>query len=444
MKGKETKVNFMHWKKELYELRGILLLWLTQSVSSLGSAMTNFALVVWSYQAEGSALQTALLSVCSYAPYVLVSIFAGAVSDRLNKKAVMLVSDAFAACCTVTVLVLLHTGRLQIGHLYVLNALNGLMNTFQQPASDVTISLLTPARHYQRVSGLRSLSSSVTSMAAPVLAGAMVAAWGMDVVIAFDLATFAFAALTLLFGIRIPPVESKAERREGILRAAGEGLRYLRANRGILHIIFFLAAINLTASMYNAALPARLLPLAQGERAYSVVNAVCGAAMIAGSVLATLAPKPKNRVRVICNTLLLSMSTENFCLALGDSLPMWCIGATLGWIGIPLMNANLDVVMRTSIPLDMQGRVYSARNTLQFFTIPLGYVLGGWLTDAVFEPLMARAAVDSLPARIFGVGKGSGAAALFFLLAWLGVATCLVFRKDRHILALQVSEQGRE
>lgn len=425
----------IHFKNELRGAKDSLLLWLTQSFSHLGSAMTNFALVVWAYQRTGSALHTALLTVCSYTPYVLMSFFAGAIGDRFSKKAVLIASDAFAACTTLCVLVLLRAQRLEIGHLYALNALNGLMNTFQRPASDVAITLITPRRHYQQISALRSLSHSLIDMAVPVLAGAMLAAWGMEAVIAFDLATFAAAALVLLAFIRIPKEQSAAEKGEGVLHAAFEGLRYLRQNKGVVHIIFFLAAINLTASMYQAALPARLLPLADGERLYGAVHAVCGAAMIAGSVAATLAPRPKSRVRVICNTLLLSMSTENFALALGHSLPIWALGAALGWIGIPLMNANLDVVMRTTVPVGVQGRVYAARNTLQFFTIPLGYVLGGWLVDAVFEPLMARTE-SRLLLRLFGTDMGSGAALFFFLLAWLGVITCVIFRRDRHIRAL--------
>ncbi len=72
--------------KTLKELKLFIILWLTQSFSSLGSAMTNFALVIWLYQDSGSALTTALLSVCSYAPYVLMSVFAGAISDKWNKK----------------------------------------------------------------------------------------------------------------------------------------------------------------------------------------------------------------------------------------------------------------------------------------------------------------------------------------------------------------------
>ena len=68
--------------KTLKELKLFIILWLTQSFSSLGSAMTNFALVIWLYQDSGSALTTALLSVCSYAPYVLMSIFAGAAAGN--------------------------------------------------------------------------------------------------------------------------------------------------------------------------------------------------------------------------------------------------------------------------------------------------------------------------------------------------------------------------
>lgn len=49
-----------------------------------------------------------------------------------------------------------------------------------------------------------------------------------------------------------------------------------------------------------------------------------------------------------------------------DVLCVWCVGAMLGWLPIPLMNANLDVLFRTHIPVKMQGRVYTARNSLPF------------------------------------------------------------------------------
>ncbi|MFA6907017.1 MAG: hypothetical protein WCQ62_12375, partial [Sphaerochaeta sp.] len=60
------------------DLQAFLLLWITQSFSQLGSSLTSFALILYLYEKSGSALSTALLSVCSYAPYILLSMFAGA------------------------------------------------------------------------------------------------------------------------------------------------------------------------------------------------------------------------------------------------------------------------------------------------------------------------------------------------------------------------------
>lgn len=424
------------------ELHVFLVLWSTQSLSALGSSMTNFALVVWSYQQTGSALTTSLLSICSYAPYVLLSMFAGALSDKWDKKVTMLVSDSFAALSTIAVLGLLKTGRLEIWHLYFLNAMNGLMNTIQQPASDVAISLLTPRKHYQRVSGMRSFSNSLVTLLTPILATALLSFTSLETVIFVDLSTFVVAFVSLLCFIRIPAVrKDEAAMQERLLVSVKRGLDYLKENRGILDLILFLAAINLTASIYNAALPAMLLSRAGGgEMVLGTVNTFTGIATVLGSIIVSVIPAPKSRVRVICNTLLFSMSTENFILAFGRSAPVWCLGAVLGWICIPVMSANLDVILRSHIPVEMQGRVYSARNTLQFFTIPVGYLLGGILVDRVFEPFMAAYGEGSLLETLFGTGKGSGAAMLFLFIGVLGVITCLVFRKDQNLWRLEQSE----
>lgn len=125
-----------------------------------------------------------------------------------------------------------------------------------------------------------------------------------------------------------------------------------------------------------------------------------------------------------------------------DALCVWCVGAVLGWLSIPLMNANLDVLFRTRIPVKMQGRVYAARNSLQFFTIPLGYLLGGALVDTVFEPFMAVLQTpESLFCCLFGTGKGSGAAFLFLVLGFLGVAVCLCFRCSKLIRGLEANDK---
>lgn len=248
-----------HVFNTISEMRHYLLLWITQLVSGLGSAMTGYALVIWSYTQEGSALVTAMLMVCTYAPYVLCSVFAGALSDRWDTKKILLTCDTLAALCTLIVLMLLKADRLRIGHLYLVNAVLGLMNTIQQPASEVAVTALLPRKHYQKVGGMRYLSSSVNSILMPIIATALLGLSGMDAVILIDLVSFAAAFLVLLFFIPIPRLSAERPEKESLLRSAGQGVRWLQKNPGIFHLILFLAAINLVASMYSAAFPAMML-----------------------------------------------------------------------------------------------------------------------------------------------------------------------------------------
>ncbi len=425
-------------KTEIYEMRNFLLLWITQAFSGLGSGMTSYALVIWSYTQKGSALGTSMLMICSYAPYVLLSIFAGALSDKWNKKATMLICDTVAALTTVVMLALLHFDALEIWHLYVINAVNGLMNTVQQPASEVAVTRILPEKYYQKVGGLKYFSNSLNTILKPIIATAILGIAGMGAIVAFDLLSFGVAFAVLAFAVKIPGSSEDSQKQDKLLTSVKEGIGYLTKERGIFDLILFLASINLVASIYEAAFPAMLLSRDGGsEQALGLVNAVIGVTTLLGSILASFAKTPKSRVRVICNCLLFSMSFENFILAFGRTPFIWCIGGFLGWIAIPLMSTNLEAIMRLHIPVKMQGRVYAVRNSLQFFTIPVGYFLGGFLVDKVFEPVMAFQKDGSILVRLFGSGKGSGAALLFFVIAFAGILVCLHFRRDKHIWELE-------
>ena len=409
-------------------LKQFYILWGTQSLSQLGSAMTGFALTLWLYEKTGSALSTAALTICTYAPYVIMSIFAGAISDRYDKKNTMLVCDALAAFTTILVFVLYRTDALSIWHLYAVNAFSGLMNTVQQPASEVAYTLIVPKGQYQRTSGLQSLSRSLISIGSPLIASALYGLAGLDAVIAADLITFGIAFVTLLFFIRLPdiPVESAGEK--NMLEMAKEGLQFLKDNPLVLDVILFMSGVNLIASAFDAVLPALVIPRS-GNSTLGIVTSCSGIAMVLGSLIASAMPKPKNRVRVIYLTMLFSLGTENFLLAFSENPVIWCIGQVLGWILVPVMGANQNVIMRNTIPLELQGRVYACRNTLQFFTIPVGLALGGFMVDFVCEPFMASGRSGQWLNMLFGSGKGSGAALMMFLLGTAGTIFCLASGK---------------
>ena len=374
-------------------LRDFYLLWSTQSLSQLGSAMTSFALTLWLYEKTGSALSTAALTICTYSPYVLMSIFAGAVTDRFDKKKTMLACDTFAAICTVLIL--------------------------------VAYTLVIPKEQYQRTSGLQSLSRSVISVGNPLIAAAVYGIAGLGAVIMLDLASFAIAFVALACFIRIPAVRAGAESGEKLLTLVKGGLHFLKTNPLVLHVILFMSGVNLISSAFNAVLPALVIPRS-GNGVLGIVTSCSGIAMIFGSLLVTIMRKPRDRVKVIYRTMLFSLGIENYLLAFSRSPVLWCIGQLLGWTLVPVMSANLTVIMRNSIPVELQGRVYACRNTLQFFTIPIGLALGGFLVDEVCEPFMAVQAADALPVLLFGTGKGSGAALMMFVLGAAGTSFCLI------------------
>jgi len=145
--------------------------------------------------------------------------------------------------------------------------------------------------------------------------------------------------------------------------------------------------------------------------------------MLVGSLIASVLPPPKVRIRLILATMLFSLTTDNFLMSLTNTPITWCIAQILGYVPIPLMSTSLDVIVRTAIPVGMQGRVYACRNTMQFFTIPIGFFFCGWMVDVVCEPFMAHMPPYSIMIAMFGSGKGSGAG----LMGLLGAAICLVF-----------------
>lgn len=287
------------------------------------------------------------------------------------------------------------------------------------------MTLIIPEEYYQKTSGLRSLSRSLNSILNPLIATALYSFIGLTGVIAIDIGSFAVAFVALLFFIKIP--ETKTDKSENVLSLAKEGLLYLKSNPMILTMILFMSGVNLIASAFDGILPGLVLPNPKGgSSVLGMVTSCSGVAMIIGSLLVSVLPKPKDRLKVVYYTMLISLGTENFLLAFSREPIVWCIGQIIGWVLVPVMSANYDVIFKTTVPVELQGRVYACRNTMQFFTIPIGLFLGGFMVDNVCEPFMAGYGNQPVLAALFGVGKGSGAALMMFIIGVAGVLICLI------------------
>ena len=411
-----------HSFKQLYSF---LLLWGSQTVSQLGTAMTDYAVIIWVYSRKGTASSVTLLTVCTFLPTIFFRFLAGSVVDRQNKKRIMLIADLLAACGTLAVFVLHSADVLQIWHLYVINFLLSLMNAFQEPASFVAVSMLVPKEHYTRASGLQGFSGAAVSILAPALGALLLACGGLDLVLIADLSTFAVAFLVLLFLIRIPETERQKTEEEPFSETCLAGIRYLKDHTAILRLTLFLAVINFLAKLGNDGMlsPFILGRTGNNQSVLGAVESFTALGALAGSLLATLMKPAKKRTVLIFVATGLVFS-GNIIQSLTRQPWLWCAAAFGSYLMAAVMNVNEETLMREKVPTEMQGRVFSAKSTLQNFTIPPALLLGGLLADTVFDPfMMTDSPAQQALSGLFGTGKGAGIGLMFFI---IGIAGMLI------------------
>ena len=153
-------------------MKAFIIVAIGQAISLIGSGMTQFAIVIWAWQETGQATVLALTGVFAFGPVVLISPFAGALVDRMNRKLVMMLSDLAAGVGTIILLALYLTDSLQVWHLYVLGAFVGVFQSFQWPAFSAAISTMLPKEQYARAAGMLETARAASGILAPGLAGA--------------------------------------------------------------------------------------------------------------------------------------------------------------------------------------------------------------------------------------------------------------------------------
>lgn len=431
------------------ELRIYLLLWGSQSLSYLGSSMTSYALLIWVYQRNHSALGVSLLAVCTYLPAILLSFIAGTFADRHNRKKIMLLCDSISAAGTLSVFLLILFGRLEIWHIYLFNMLNSTMSAFQSPANTVTVSELVPGKYYHKIGGLQSISDSAVGILTPAIATALMTFFGINIVLITDIATFLIAFTTLSVLVHPKSVAHEdghphAER--SFLQDCREGFLFLKKHTAILKLILYFTAINLIAYIGGGGITTTvtamiLSRLPDGKLVLGAVSSAVSLGTLFGGILVTFMKPPKSRVAVIFISCAISFFICDLALGVSQSPAVWIIANFIGNIPLAFLGANQQAILRTTVPVEMQGRVFSTRSTLQFCTVPMGYLFGGLLADYVFEPLMAgNTGLKHFLINIVGDAPGSGIAAMFIVTGITGTILSISALFDRKLFDLDEAD----
>ncbi|MCL5998951.1 MAG: MFS transporter [Chloroflexi bacterium] len=401
-----------------------VVVWIGQLVSILATNMTQFALTIFVYEKTGSATALGLMQVFYITPFLIISPFAGAMIDRYNRKLMMMLSDLGAGLATMMILVLQAGGALDIGYLYVAGAITGLFNAFQWPAYSASISLMVPKEQLGRVNGMMSLMEMGPSVIAPLLAGALLGIIGLTGILLIDVATFVLAVLALLIVVvpQPPRTEAGQEAQGSILKEAVFGFRYIFARPSLLglQMVFFFG--NLLAGIgFTVLAPMILARTGNNEVLYGATQTAGAVGGILGGVAMSAWGGFKRRVHGVLLGWLWSGVTMAL-VGLGHDLPIWSIALFLGAAVAPLINGSNQAIWQAKVAPDVQGRVFSARRLIAWFTNPITPLIAGPLADVILEPAMRNS--DSALAHAFGglvgVGPGAGMAIILIGVGLLG------------------------
>ncbi len=406
------------------------LIWFGQLISFVGTGMTRFALTVWAYETTGSAAVLAQVGFFSFVPIILVTPFAGALVDRWNRKLVMMLSDLGAGLSTIALLILYVTGNLQIWHIMVAGAFAGIFESFQFPAFSASISTMLNKAQYVRANAMLSLAESASGIVAPVLAGFLLVAIGIGGIMAIDIITFSLAVIAVLL-VHIPqPGRSRegAEAGAGIWREAAYGFRYIWRRPSLLGLQASFFFSNLFSSIGIILLPAMILArTGNNETTLGLVQSALGIGGVVGGLLLSTWGGPQRRIHgLLLGFIGISLLGQSL-LGIGQALPLWAAAGFFMGFFIPFINGSNQAIWQAKVAPDVQGRVFAARRIFAQVTIPLGFLLGGYMADGIFEPLMMNP--SGVVARFFeplvGSGPGAGMGLIFVITGLLGAAVGL-------------------
>lgn len=404
------------------------LIWFGQMLSIFGTATTRFALLVWAYQQTGQATPLALLGFFSFILYVLVSPVAGVLIDRFDRRWVMILADLGSGTMTAFMLLLYSTGQLEIWHLYLAEALTGVFDAFQIPASQAAISVLVPKEQYGRVSGMGSFAHSASQVFAPAFAGRILGVVGLQGVLVIDIATFLLGVLPLLF-ITLPRPEPSAAARpqSDFRRDMSTGFRYIFARPGLVGLMVVYFGVNIAASLtYFAMLSPLVLARTGGDEiALANVQAALGVGGVAGGLLMSIWGGPKRRIHGVLFVCGISFLVGDFMIAVGRTVPVWMLAVFVATIFVPIIVGSKNAIWQSKVEPALQGRVFAVRTLFEMFGYPLGYLIAGPLADQLLEPAMqSGGSLTGIFGSLVGTGPGAGMAIMFLGTSLMGALVC--------------------
>lgn len=379
---------------------------LGQLVSTTGSLLTSFALPIWLYTRTGSVTDLGVLWALALVFGVLTLPVAGAITDRADRRKVMMLASSLSGTIQLSLAALLFTDSLAMWHIYVLVSLSQIGGSFQRIAFQSAVPQLVPKRFLGHAMGMVQLSTGTAQLLMPVLAAGLYAAIDLKGILLIDVASYVFAIVALLF-VRFPNLMGWRPR-EPLLVAIAGGLRYSWNHRGFRTMLAYFAVGNIFLAPALVLVTPLVLSFATTTEVAQVALAEAAGA-IAGGVLMSIWGGPTKR-RML-GVLIANMGTAIGCVVVGldASLAMVFCGMFFMAGSMATAQGIYATLVQVKVPQRYHGRVFALNQTITWSTLPIGFALLAPGATALFEPLMSPdGALAGTVGTLIGTGEGRG------------------------------------
>ncbi|MEV6410665.1 MFS transporter [Kribbella sp. NPDC051718] len=350
-------------------------LWAGQSLSSIGSFMTMVAVAIQTYELTGSSVAVGAISLASLVPTLLLGLFGGSLADAVDRRRLVLLTGCgLMAVSLVFALQALLDWR-QVWLLYLLTATAAALAAIDTPARRTFIPRVLPLERLQAAAALSQLSFQVAVIAAPVLAGVLIAAAGLEAAYGLDALTFVAVLVSVR---RLPPMPPDSGGSKLGLRSVIEGVKYA-VNHKLIGMIFL---IDLNATVL--AMPTALFPALAATRFGGGPQTVgyLFAAIGIGGLIAAVLSGPLARLRHQGRAMLVSVGIWGAGIgSVGLTHNLWLAVTFLSIAGAAdiITTVFRATILQTKTPDDLRGRL----NSLDFIIGLGGPNLGNVRAGAV-------------------------------------------------------------
>lgn len=366
--------------KSQSNLRKFILLWAGELISSIGGGLTSFGLGVYIFQQTGSAASMALVTLLGFLPTLLLSVPAGALADRYDRRLLMMIGDGCSALGIVYILVCMMNGGATLTQICVGVLISAVFSALLEPAFRATITDLLTREEFSKASGLVSLAGSARYLLSPILAGFLLTVSDVKLLLAIDIGTF-FLTVASAAVVRRSIGRKAAETATGFLASIREGWRILRARRGVLLLVLVSSAITLFMGMFQILAEPMMLSFTDAKT-LGVAETVCASGMLVSGLVLGVRGIRRHFTGILSASLALAgLMMIGFGL-FEDVLPI-CAFGFLFFAALPFANNSLDYLTRTHIPDAAQGRVWGLIGFLSQLGYVVAYAVSGVAADAL-------------------------------------------------------------